>query len=137
MNRFFVAFALVLALACSGLQAQSLILRANIPFDFWVDKNSVPAGHYELRYYANGLLQVQDVDTSKLFASVFTVPDPGRDGGRKSVLQFNRYGKSRFLARIVTPDLPSGCALMKSPQEKELISHFGTPERSLIALGRK
>ena len=134
MKQLFIAFALVLAIACSGLHAQSVILRANIPFDFWLDKTPMPAGSYQLRY-SNGLLLVQESTDGKAAAMVLTLRDYRQEGPAKSVLLFNRYGSTYFLSRISTPELQGGCHLMRSQQEKEFLAHNRIPERTSVVLG--
>lgn len=56
MKQFSIAIALILAMACSSLHAQTVNMQANIPFAFWVGKTVMPAGPYELRY-TNGVLR--------------------------------------------------------------------------------
>lgn len=55
MERLHIAVGLFAALACSGLQAQTL-MRANIPFEFRMGESAFPAGDYVFKYSAHLLV---------------------------------------------------------------------------------
>jgi len=131
-----IALAFIIALTWSGMHAQTLTMHANVPFEFWLDKTVMPAGAYEL-HYSNGLLQLRGDDASHVFASVFTFLDHRLQASAKNVLQFNRCGGSYFFSSLLTTDLPGEVGLMKSAQEKEILSRSGTTQTALVALRRK
>ena len=56
MKRLILATGLFAAIACSGLQAQTMNMRANIPFDFRVGTDVLPSGDYLIQHKDGGVL---------------------------------------------------------------------------------
>jgi len=136
MKRTSLVLTAILALACSALQAQSLNARANVPFDFWMGKTLMPAGDYQVNY-SNGLLQVRDEPGGESLETSLTIPEHKLNPPKQTVLVFNRYGDSYFLAKLSAPELDGGCILPKTPREKERFSGVRGDKPVLIALHRK
>jgi len=136
MKRTSLVLTAILALACSALHAQSLNARANVPFNFWMGKTLMPAGDYQIRY-SNGLLQVRDDAGGESLESILTIPEHKLNPPEQTVLVFNRYGDTYFLAKLSSPELDGGCILPKTSREKEQLSGVRGDKPVLIALRRK
>ena len=129
MKRLFVKFGLlaVIALISTGIpaKAQSLQykLTVNIPFDFTVADQKLPAGKYSI-----GRAQVGQGDTIIQLSSVagddtvtrITIPVVQRDAVKDGVLVFRQYGDEYFLSEIWPAGGHTGRALPRSRTEREL-----------------
>ena len=124
MKRLCLATGLFAAMACAVLHAQTVDLRANVPFDFRMGETLMPAGEYVIHHSA-GMLTVRAQSGPPTAIFQLTLPASRQDGSTKGALVFNRYGDSYFLAKIWAPDSRSGLSLLTSKREKELAS--GSP----------
>ena len=106
-----------LALLCASLYAQTMNLRASIPFAFHAGENAMPAGEYTIRHSAGALILHNTGGPSVILltnaASRPNLPPDAR-------LSFNRYGEQYFLSSVWTPDSRDGREISKSRVEKEL-----------------
>ncbi len=117
-------------LACPALLAQSEYLKANIPFDFMVGANTLPAGTYQVKCTepSNAVVfQATDVKAALVAMSIrsrsATIPVTGK-------LIFTRYGDTYFLAQIWRPGIALGNLLPKSKAEKEMAARIaGAPPK--------
>ena len=119
MKRIHFAVGLFAALACSGLQAET-VMRANIPFEFHMGKTFLPAGDYQFRY-ASHVLTVQ-AEGGRAIALSLTYEEWRSKAPETPVVEFHRYGDLYFLSNIWTPDSREGAAVPKTAREKELLS---------------
>jgi hypothetical protein len=129
-----VAVSIFAALACSGLHAQSVDLRATIPFDFHAGKTLLPAGEYLI--HGNGpvvWLRAEDHSTPA-FALMTIGADSGIDRSRQARVDFNRYGNEYFLRTIWNPSTEGGRQLLPTAREKELVAHGSVPARTAVAV---
>jgi len=124
MKRLTFAVGLLATLACSALQAQTL-MRASIPFEFRMGKTDFPAGDYEFKYSAH-LLVVHQEQGDHTTAMALVLPASRAKAPATAIVEFHRYGDAYFLAKIWTPASPDGGALPQTSREKELASR-GTP----------
>lgn len=108
MERLHIAVGLFAALACSGLQAQTL-MRANIPFEFRMGESAFPAGDYVFKYSAH-LLVVHHEQGDHSTAMALTIPASRSKPPETGIVEFTRYGDAYFLAKIWTPDSSDGGA---------------------------
>src|ERR1700733_2963031 len=91
------------ALACSGLHAQSVNLRATIPFDFHAGKTLLPAGEY-LIHSDGPVVWLGAGDHSKPASAVMTIGAAASlDSHQQARVEFNRYGDEFFLSSIWNP----------------------------------
>src|SRR5579862_2707288 len=110
----------VLALLCSGLQAQNPNMQATIPFDFQIGKTHLPAGDYHLTYApSTKLLWLFEARTHK-GAAILTIPVERNAASDTGMLKFNRYGDEYFFAGVWGPNSVDGSTVVKSSREKEL-----------------
>jgi hypothetical protein len=99
-------------------------------------KTLLAAGPYQVQY-SNGLLQVREEGSGKTVESILTIPEYKLNRPNKTVLKFNRYGNTYFLAKLSAPELNGGCILPTTSREKELFAGVRANTPVLIALHRK
>jgi hypothetical protein len=127
MKRLTMLFPLFAALACVPSEAQDSFMTANIPFNFQMGKNEMPAGKYRIEY-SKGALWVRCPEQNKQ-AVVLTVPRLRADDRppAKGSLEFHRYGNTYFLSRVWTPASEVGAEVVKSSHEKEVARSASQP----------
>jgi hypothetical protein len=79
--------------------AQSKIVRVNVPFDFTVGKQLLPAGVYTIKAESSGLIAIRNHDKP---LAVLTIAD--QDGARSpkgGKVMFHKYGDQYFLSEIL------------------------------------
>lgn len=132
MQRLIVG--LFLALVCTGLYAQTMNLRATIPFTFRAGEKVMPAGEYTIRHSAGAvILHKQGGPSVVLLTNAASRPALPAEGW----LDFNRYGERYFLSSVWSPDSPDGREIPKSRAEKELARQIGLPESAGVVLKRQ
>jgi hypothetical protein len=128
--------AITLLLTAGSAYAQSVNLKANVPFDFIVNGRTMPAGPYAVRSLLVGsgmtALQLQNTDSK---ASVIILP--GRTEAKavpeQSKLVFHRYGANCFLRQIFTAGNAAGRELPKSHWESEVARDYTSQDVILAA----
>ncbi len=131
-----IASVVVLSMAVASVSARaqaSFPLAANIPFDFVVGKQTLPAGEYRIEQpSSNSVLLIRSTDghTSTI---VMTMAALANDWQSESKLVFNRYGDQYFLSQIWTAGNKSGRELYKSPRETELAGKAVKREVAVLA----
>ena len=117
MKRFIVFLSMATMLVALGapLSAQSLNLKANVPFEFMVSGQSLPAGEYTVAPLTFGSATFRISSGNSGVLATVNRSDSKRTG--ESVLIFHRYGDQYFLARIVNGD--RAVELPASRNEKE------------------
>jgi len=112
---------LTLLLVAGSAIAQTIQVRANVPFNFSVGNKKFPAGAYDVTTLNSQgqilLLRARDSSSSMIVASNAADASKGAD---KSKLVFNRYRDQYFLAEIWTQGAKRGRQLPKTSREKEL-----------------
>jgi len=118
MKRFIVFLSMATMLVALGapLSAQSLNLKANVPFEFMVSGQSLPAGEYTVAPLTFGSAAFRISTGSSGVLVTVNRADSERTG--ESKLIFHQYGDQYFLARIVSGD--RAVELPASRNEKEL-----------------
>ena len=122
----FAGITLFGALACAGLQAQTINLKATIPFEFTMGQTPMPAGNYSI--HGDGPLIVLRLEDARRSANalVLTVPGPGVAQNLSPRLEFHRYGDRYFLASIRSSSAAGGRELRQTAPEKELAKRMGS-----------
>jgi hypothetical protein len=124
------AFTLVsllsLLLVAGSAIAQTVHVRADIPFNFAVANKTFPAGTYDVSTVGNRdskmlLLQSRDGSTSMIIGSNAAESSAPAD---KTKLVFNQYGNQYFLSQIWVNGETLGRQLQKSSREKEVGSEL-------------
>lgn len=137
MKRLILAAGLFAATLTASLHAQTMDMKANIPFDFRIGNAAFPSGEYSVRN-SGGVLSVAQTTGDRKSGIFLTV---GEDRPKSSIgmgtLQFSRYGDAYFLSKVWTPESSVARALPKTPREKELASHIAQPGTLAVALRAK
>ena len=126
------ALTLVAWLMVPATHAQSIMLKADIPFNFVVGDTQLPSGEYHVKQLRPGVIQVQD----KVTRSSAIVMTTGVQAGKTSdvgKLVFNRYGDNYFLSRIWEPSSITGRQLPKSRLEREVAVNFALGQTTVAA----
>ncbi|HTS50677.1 MAG TPA: hypothetical protein VMH05_22180 [Bryobacteraceae bacterium] len=100
-----IALLLAAAIGTTGLYAQSMVV-ANVPFDFMVKGQTMPAGKYHVtRDFARpDILEISNLDASRSVQVVTykaTVTEPGAASPR---MVFTQYGNRYFFSELWTSD---------------------------------
>jgi hypothetical protein len=112
---------LFVTLAAVSVYAQSdMRLKVNIPFEFSVGNEVLPAGEYTIRHVAQTALVIRSVDcrVAQIFSTIGAQASATRN---ESTLVFHRYGNEYFLSTIWTAGNAAGHELSKSRAERGLI----------------
>jgi hypothetical protein len=111
------ALAVVLA---APVSAQTITLKASVPFDFIVGGRTMPAGDYMVGTLGNlGVLRIESVskDTAPIITMINAADGPLDGDG--AYLSFNRYGGDYFLAKVWDRAAARGCSIPVSRTERE------------------
>jgi hypothetical protein len=111
------ALAVVLA---APVSAQTLSLRASVPFEFVVGGHTLPAGDYLVsQVHGERFMTVQNASGGAM-PSVITIGLPGSLAAPgEASLTFHRYGSDYFLAEIWDGYTGQGRSIWMSGSEKE------------------
>lgn len=123
MKRFHFVAGLLIA-ACLGLQAQTINMHANIPFNFQVGQRTFSAGDYTFHHSA-GVLVVREQGGDQTANISFTVSMSRPRAASDGALKFNRYGDYYFLEQLWEPGSQEGQAVLRSAREREIARHSG------------
>ena len=115
--------AIAFATAVVSAQAQSAkTIVSNIPFEFVVADQTLPAGKYQVNRSIGNALKISTSD-----AAVFRLTneiEPSKD--RRARLVFHRYGNQYFLAEVWAGAGEAGRQLLKSRQERAIEREMST-----------
>jgi hypothetical protein len=133
---------LLTLLVAAGVHAQDpgAAIRVSIPFDFTVEKKSLPAGEYEIRRINDEptALLIQNVNNRRDEAIFQTEPREVRRIPNHSLLIFHRYGDSAFLSEVFTAGEETGEELRPTRAERTLRSEMAKnnlePETVTVAM---
>lgn len=110
-------------LICAAMSAyaqnlETVVLRAQVPFEFVVGGVQLPAGEYNFKQLTQHIILIQSPDRvvtmTRISRAVESVT--AKPSGR---VVFNRYGQRYFLAQIWPGDHTRGHELLKSADELE------------------
>jgi len=110
-----------LAVAAHAQFGGRSLLIANIPFEFNVGNQKLPAGEYMVRVIGSddSILQISNIDGRKSVVLLTrSVQGKMQDNGK---LVFNRYGDTYFFVQAWTPGLSTGMEAPKSRAERNLV----------------
>jgi hypothetical protein len=127
-----IALTLFAGLMVPATHAQSIMLKADIPFDFVVGDKRLPSGEY----YVKSLNQTETQIQSKDARSTAIVMTTGMQAAKISdagKLVFNRYGEQYFLSKIWAASSDSGRQVVKSRVEREVAQRFSNDGTTVIA----
>ena len=115
-RQLFVLLGIGLLLATASAYAQTIQLKANIPFNFVVGKTTLPSGEYTIR--SLNMNQVLSIGSSgqnsiMILANACSSPSPSA----QTKLVFARYGDRYFLSQVWIEGNSLGRQLPKSRSE--------------------
>jgi len=122
MNRIRAAlFGLGLFFAISGVQAQENGVKANIPFDFVVGNQVLPAGEYLVTAQGSGnqAILIRSTD-HKSAAMTITFSCASASPSKDSKLVFHALGGRYFLSQVWAQGYSQGRELRKSSDEIQM-----------------
>jgi hypothetical protein len=124
-----------LLLATASAYAQSMKLKANVPFNFVVTGGTLRAGEYTIRSQnmehemrINGMGQ-----SSRLFLAVPCLSLKGGRPSNQTKLVFDRYGDQYFLAAIWETGKSVGLRLPKTRRESEMAQNNRLHQTVILA----
>jgi len=112
-----IALALIIGVPMTQAQAT----KANVPFEFSLNQQLMPAGNYEISSAGNNLLAVRNLDTMKACLVIESIHVQASQFAQAphAKLVFHKYDDQYFLAEIWDgSDL--GIQLPESKREKEM-----------------
>ena len=124
-------------LVTTAASAQSISVRANVPFSFIVNRITLPAGEYLVESadnqgralrFANLNSQARDLVISNYCGGVAAAT--------QTKLIFHRYGDRYFLKRIWVAGNSAGHEFLTSPRETEVAKDFSMQE-VVLTLARR
>jgi hypothetical protein len=126
-----VAASLLLA---SGAKAQTLHVKANVPFDFTAGGSVYTAGNYDIQG-DTGSSSVVVLDSGNKMGQGFIMPHSCSSGKRadKTVLVFRRIGDEYFLYQIWTQGSNLGRELPAPKRETQLARNGEKSEEIIVA----
>ena len=129
--------AIVVLVITTRAAAQSVHMKADIPFNFIVSGATLPAGEYSLASVdVDGrVLLIRDL-TAHRNNLIVANSCRSNNGATKSKLIFHRYGGRNFLRQIWVQGSYSGHELPTSRREREVAKTFSMQEVVLVAAQR-
>jgi hypothetical protein len=125
---------LLVAAGSAFAQIQAQTVHAKIPFKFVVNKQSLPAGDYEIsRYGTNGDLILVRSQQEKLSILTMASGVEALKPSEKTKLIFKRYGDRYFLSQVWVEGNNAGRQLPKSPHESEVALDFHSQDVVVLA----
>ena len=125
-------FAASTVAAGGNLSAQDHMVKANIPFDFTVNNNVLPAGTYTISSLSTSAVQVRNANGHIAELSLVQNDDKR---STTPVLVFQRYGNQYFLHEILAANAMN-VAVPRSKREQRRLQEAKLQEsnQTLIAL---
>jgi|SRR5215831_186146 len=119
----FIAGAMLLLCVGRLPAAAQDVATVQIPFDFQVQEQLLPAGKYVVKsdLQAPQWLLIQSLDRKRQAQLyVHTIPHKLTDYPAKTSMVFRKYGERQFLAEVRLEGHGDGYALIKSKAERQL-----------------
>jgi hypothetical protein len=98
--------------------AQSNGVRANVPFDFTVGNDLLPAGTYTIKPQSTAVIAIQNHD--KPIAVLSLVHQDGNKSTNGGKLTFHKYGDQYFLSEILCDGANMNVEIPTSKAEKRV-----------------
>jgi hypothetical protein len=129
-------FTIATLAASTGLFAQQPAVKANIPFNFTVGEQSMPAGDYTITSPSRHIVLIQSADRQH-FGMVIGSDSSHEAAAGRPALVFDKYGEYYFLHRVLSPantSLNQDVALGNVEKRVRIReARLGTEEQILVA----
>jgi hypothetical protein len=120
-------------LACTGLHAQSIDMRATVPFDFHAGDTLMPAGEYVIHAQDPWII-LKHLDGGKAAGALMTNAVTGGNPTGDARLAFDRYGNTYFLTAIWNQSSRDGRQVPPTARQKELAKRGEVPIQAAVTL---
>jgi len=131
-KQLFVLLGLGLLVGMSAY-AQTVNLKADVPFNFIIRGATLPAGEYTIQGLGDGSAIAVRGPNPKANTIVLSQRCASIDAAKQSKLVFHRYGDRYFLAQLWVAGSDSGRQLPKSPREMEVARDYTVQDVVLFA----
>ncbi len=121
------------ALSGIGLRAQTIDLRATIPFDFHAGDRLLPAGEYQV-HEDGGMIFLHGSGAGNQNQVLMTISATSRYVPRKARLDFNVYGNEYFLTEVWSSTTRDGRLTLPTARQKELAKRGDNPVQVAVDL---
>ena len=133
-NQLFALIGLGLLLATASAYAQTGVVKANVPFNFIVNKTELPAGQYSIRPLGmTGVAMSINSSDHSVVKAILPLACESAEVQKTSKLVFHRYGSQYFLAQIWTAGSNRGEELPKSGRESEVAMDYPVQNVVVVA----
>jgi len=137
----FLSFAVILTvMATLATAGSAIVLRGEVPFDFFVEDQFVPAGEYQFEMGRVGDATTASITVlskdGKVVAFVATRPGVNEDGSQ-SRLSFDSHDGARFLRSVECPGYRADLKKLNEIQMDRYLVKAGKSSHSIVALEEK
>ena len=138
MKKRTLLFGMGLLLISALAYADTITMKANIPFSFIVGKTTLPAGEYLVQAwgFSGNAISIRKLDHTAT-SMTMSIYCQSPKTPQQSKLVFHRYGDRYFLAQIWTAGSNSGHQFPKSQREAEMALDYQAQEVVLVASLRR
>jgi hypothetical protein len=132
-NQMFALIGLGLLLATASAYAQTGVVKANVPFNFIVNKAELPAGQYRIQPMgiSASAMAIESPD-GKVVQAFLPNACASPQAQKTTKLVFHRYGSHYFLAQIWKAGNDRGQELPASVLETEVARDY--PAQSVVVV---
>jgi len=132
-NQMFALIGLGLLLATTSAYAQTGVVKANVPFNFIVNKAELPAGQYRIQPMgiSASAMAIESPD-GKVVQAFLPNACASPQAQKTTKLVFHRYGSHYFLAQIWKAGNDRGQELAASGLETEVARDY--PAQSVVVV---
>lgn len=132
-NQLFALIGLGLLLATASAYAQTGTVKANVPFNFVVEKADLPAGEYTIHPLGSvGVALAIESADGKVAKVILSNACSANHVPEKTKLVFHRYGSQYFLTQIWTEGNDRGRELPTSQREREVAMDY--PAQNVVVV---
>lgn len=126
---------LVIGAALAGViavQAQDKVVKADVPFSFYIGSTVMPQGEYRINEAANGSNLWVTSRHAVRGATAYNIT--GKSENEEARLVFNCYSGDCFLSQVWLGGGRTGAGIPRSAREKELAKSGVSPVLAVIRL---
>ncbi len=133
-NQLLALIGLGLLLATASAYAQTGVVKANVPFNFIVNKTEMPAGQYTVKPLGlTGVAMTIQSTDNQAVQTILPLSCESAQVQKTTRLVFHRYGSQYFLAQIWTAGNNRGEELSKSGRESEVAMDYPVQDVVVVA----